>query len=129
MSPHSPSSAQPQPQTGVVELACAHLDAAAQQLTTNATADPFTGTNALAGQVSLVRGGIHPGIRATPDPGDRVDALGHLDAALVLLDTVPHGDAPADLMLWTARLAQLRPAVQAAYSPNNSAPSGARRLP
>lgn len=102
----------PAPGPSALQDACAHLDAAAQQLTTLAGGDPFASAWLLAGHVHLLQAGIHPGVRALPHPGDPLGPLGHLDRALGLLDAIPRRQAPHDLMVWTQRLAELRPAIR-----------------
>ena len=106
--------------------ACAHLDAAAAQLTAEAANDPFATRRLVAGQLSLLRGGLHPGIRATPDAADTGGPFEHVAAALALLDAIPRADAPADLVVWVSRLAALQPAVSAATAENrqDTPPSG-----
>ncbi len=99
--------------------ACAHLDAAAAQLTAEAGNAPFATRRLVAGQLSLLRGGLHPGIRAVPDATDTRGPLEHVAAALALLDAIPRADAPADLLVWISRLAALEPAVSAASAENH----------
>jgi len=87
--------------------ACVHIDAAARQLEAAADGDVFSILLGLAGQLALIRGGIDPTIRAAPERGDRLGHVAHVDKALALLDSVPAGTGPADLLVWTLRLADL----------------------
>jgi hypothetical protein len=91
-----------------VTQACVHIDTAAHQLEVSARGDVFSTLLGLAGQLALIRGGIDPTIRAAPDPNDHLGPVAHVDTALALLDSVPSGAGPADLLVWTLRLADLR---------------------
>jgi hypothetical protein len=104
-----------QPATGptTVTAACVHIDAAANQVEAAARGDVLSTLLALAGQLALIRGGIDPTIRAAPDPNDRLGPLAHVDQALLLLDSVPASVGPADLLVWTLRLSDLRDAILA----------------
>ena len=97
-----------------VTQACVHIDAATRQLQANADCDVFSPLLALAGQLALIRGGIDPTIRAATDPNDHLGPAAHVDQALSLLDSVPPSVGPADLLVWTLRLAELREALLAA---------------
>ena len=97
-----------------VTQACVHIDAAARQLEAAANGDVFSPLLGPAGQLSLIRGGIDPTIRAASDPSDRLGPLAHVDRALFLLDGVPPSAGPADLLVWSLRLADLQDAVLAA---------------
>ena len=97
-----------------VTVACVHIDAAANQLEAAARGDAFSTLLALAGQLALIRGGIDPTIRAAPDPNDHLGPLAHVDRALSLLDSVPVSAGPADLLVWTLHLSDLRAALLAA---------------
>jgi hypothetical protein len=103
------SSAQPHAATvEAVTQACVHIDAASRQLQSAADGDVFSPLLALAGQLALIRGGIDPTIRAAADPNDHLGPIAHVDQALTLLDGVPPSVRPADLLVWTLRLAELR---------------------
>jgi hypothetical protein len=97
-----------------VTQACVHIDTAARQLEASARGDVFSALLGLAGQLALIRGGIDPTIRAAPEPNDPLGPLAHVDKALALLDSVPAGGGPADLLVWTLRLADLREGLLAA---------------
>ena len=59
----------------------------------------------------MIRGGINPTPRAVVDPGDRLGPIAHVDRALFLLEGAHPSIAPADLLVWTLRLADLRDAL------------------
>jgi hypothetical protein len=115
MTDQDPSTHATQPDAGAttVTAACVHIDAAANQLEAAARGDVFSTLLALAGQLALIRGGIDPTIRAAPDPNDRLGPLAHVDRALLLLDSVPVSAGPADLLVWTLHLSDLRDAILA----------------
>ncbi|MHB8273639.1 MAG: hypothetical protein ACYDC9_02550 [Dermatophilaceae bacterium] len=94
-----------------VVQACVHIDAAARQLEAAANGDVFSSLLGLAGLLALIRGGINPTLRAVVDPGDRLGPIAHVDRALFLLDSAHPSIAPADLLVWTLRLADLRDAL------------------
>jgi hypothetical protein len=108
------SETQPPSTLDTVAQACVHIDAAAGQLEAAAHGDAFSALLGLAGQLALIRGGIDPTIRAAADPDDHLGPLTHVDQALSLLDSVPGAAGPADLLVWTLRLAELRGALLAA---------------
>ena len=91
-----------------VVAACVHIDAAARQLEAAANGDVFSSLLGLAGLLALIRGGIDPTIRAAGDPNDRLGPIAHVDRALFLLGGAHPSIAPADLLVWTLRLADLR---------------------
>ena len=91
-----------------VVAACVHIDAAARQLEAAANGDVFSSLLSLAGRLALIRGGIDPTIRAAGDPIDRLGPIAHVDRALFLLEGAHPSIAPADLLVWTQRLADLR---------------------
>jgi hypothetical protein len=91
-----------------VTQACVHIDAAARQLETAAGGDVFSPLLGLAGQLALIRGGIDPANRAAVDPNDRLRPVAHVDLALSMLDGVKPSAGPADLLVWTLHLADLR---------------------
>ena len=97
-----------------VVQACVHIDAAARQLQAAADGDVFSPMLALAGQLTLIRGGIHPTVRAAVDPNDCLGPIAHVDRALSLLEAVPPSAGPTDLLVWTLRLANARDAILAA---------------
>jgi len=105
---------QPARSVDTVTQACVHIDTAARQLEASARGDVFSTLLGLAGQLALIRGGIDPTIRAAPEPSDRLGPVAHVDKALALLGSVPAGAGPADLLVWTMRLADLREGVLAA---------------
>jgi hypothetical protein len=113
---NNPSAIQPASGVDTVTRACVHIDAAARQLEAAACGDVFSTLLGLAGQLALIRGGIDPTIRATPDPCDRLGPVAHVDKALARLDGVPAGTGPADLLVWTLRLADLREGLLAAQA-------------
>ena len=105
----TPSSAAPRAnESDAVVQACVHIDAAARQLEAAANGDVFSSLLSLAGRLALIRGGIDPTIRAAADPNDRLGPIAHVDRALFLLDSAHPSIAPADLLVWTLRLADLR---------------------
>ena len=114
--PSNPSTPATQPAAGLntVTVACVHIDAAANQLEAAAHGDVFSTLLSLASQLALIGGGIDPTIRAAPDPNDHLGPLAHLDRALVLLDSAPVSEGPADLLVWTLYLSDLRAALLAA---------------
>ncbi|NMM24012.1 MAG: hypothetical protein HHJ11_11015 [Phycicoccus sp.] len=97
-------------QDAVVQ-ACVHIDAAARQLEAAANGDVFSSLLGLAGLLTLIRGGINPTLRAVVNPGDRLGPIAHVDRALFLLDSAHPSIAPADLLVWNLRLADLRDAL------------------
>lgn len=111
---NNPSAIQPASGVDTVTRACVHIDTAARQLEAAARGDVFSTLLGLAGQLVLIRGGLDPTIRAEPDPCDPLGPVAHVDKALALLDSVPSDDGPADLLVWTLRLANLREGLLAA---------------
>jgi hypothetical protein len=113
MTDQNPPTHPTQPAAGLdtVTAACVHIDAAANQVEAAARGDVFSPLLALAGQLALIRGGIDPTIRAAPDPNDHLRPLAHVDRALLLLDSVPVSNGPADLLVWTLDLSDLRDAL------------------
>ena len=91
-----------------VMAACVHIDAAARQLETEANGDVFSCLHGPAGLLALIRGGINATIRAAADPNDHLGSIAHVDRALFLLEGAHPSIAPADLLVWTQRLADLR---------------------
>ena len=110
---HCSSGSQPADGVDTVSRACVHIDAAANQLEAAARGDVFSTLLGLAGLLALIRGGIDPTIRAAPDPNDHLGPVAHVDRALLLLDSVPVSVGPADLLVWTLHLSDLRDAIQA----------------
>ena len=105
---HCSSANQPAAELDTVSRACVHIDAAARQLETAAGGDVFSPLLGLAGQLALIRGGIDPANRAAVDPNDRLRPVAHVDLALSMLDGVKPSAGPADLLVWTLHLADLR---------------------
>ena len=104
----TPSSATSHPtDEDPVTQACVNIDAAARQLEAAANGDAFSALLGLAGQLALIRGGIDPTIRAAVDPHDQLGPVAHLNRALLLLDGAPPSAGPADLLVWSLRLADL----------------------
>ena len=99
-----------------VVQACVHIDAAARQLEAAANGDVFSSLLGVAGLLALIRGGINPTIRAAGDPNDRLGPIAHVDRALFLLEGAHPSIAPADLLVWNLRLADLRDALLAAWA-------------
>jgi hypothetical protein len=97
-----------------VTQACVNIDAAARQLQAAADTDVFSPLLGLAGQLTLIRGGLDPTIRAAADPNDRLSPMAHVDRALSLLDGVPSSAGPADLLVWRLRLKDLHDTLLAA---------------
>ena len=115
--PHSPTPSSAESATtgeDPVTQACVNLEAAAHQLEAGANGDVFSPLLGLAGQLSLIRGGLDPTIRAAADPNDRLTPLAHVNRALTLLDGVPPSAGPADLLVWSLRLQDLRDTLLAA---------------
>jgi hypothetical protein len=94
-----------------VAQACVHIDAAARQLEAAANGDVFSSLLGLAGLLALIRGGINPTLRALADPNDILGPIAHLDRALFLLESAHPSIAPADLLVWTLLVADLRDAL------------------
>jgi hypothetical protein len=111
---HRTSANQPADELDTLTRACVHIDVAAQQLETAAHGDAFSPLWVPAGQLTLIRGGINPAIRAAADPNDHLEFIAHVDHALTLLDNVPASEGPPDLLVWTLRLHNLRDELQAA---------------
>jgi len=111
----TPSSATPDT-TGEdpVTQACVNIDAAARQLEAAADSDVFSPLLGLAGQLTLIRGGLDPTIRAAADPNDHLTPIAHVNRALSLLDNVPPSAGPADLLVWSLRLKDLQDTLLAA---------------
>ena len=97
-----------------VTQACVNIDAAARQLQAAADTDVFSPLLGLAAQLTLIRGGLDPSIRSAVDPNDRLTPMAHVDRALSLLDGVPPSAGPADLLVWSLRLKDLRDTLLAA---------------
>jgi len=97
-----------------VRQACVHIDAVARQVEAAADDDVFSPLLGLAGLLSLIRGGLDPTIRSAVDPHDPLLPMDHMDRALSLLDGVPPSAGPADLLVWSLRLQDLRDTLLAA---------------
>lgn len=91
-----------------VTQACVNIDAAARQLQAAAGADVYSPRLALAGQLTLIRGGLDPTVRAAADPNDHLTPIAHVDRALLLLCSVPPPSGPDDLLVWIQRLQDLQ---------------------
>ena len=92
----------------LLDLAAEHLAAAARH-----AEDPTSPWHSLAGQIRLMAGGVSPvcdNEQITPRPFGVQD---HLDAALKVLDSIPSGLGPPDLVVWAWRVADLRSLVTA----------------
>jgi hypothetical protein len=94
--------------------ACVNIDAAARQLEAAAKDDAFSPLLGLAGQLTLIRGGLDPTVRAAADSSDRLSPIVHVDRALSLLDGVPPSAGPVDALVWSLRLKDLRDTLLAA---------------
>jgi len=97
-----------------VTHACVNIDAASRQLQAAADTDVFSPLLGLAGQLTLIRGGLDPTIRAAVDPNDPLSPIAHVHRALSLLDGVPPSAGPADLLVWSLRLKDLHDTLLAA---------------
>ena len=87
----------------LLDLAAEHLSAAARHAEANARGDLTSPWHSLAGQIRLIAGGVSPicdDKRAVPRPFGVQD---HLDAALKVLDSIPSGIGPPDLVVWAWR--------------------------
>jgi hypothetical protein len=98
----------------LITQACVHIDAAVHQVAAAADSDIFSPLLGLAGLLSLIRGGLDPSIRAAHDPNDSLLPMDHVDRAMSLLDGVPPSAGPADLLVWSLRLQDVRNTVMAA---------------
>lgn len=98
----------------LLELAAEHLAAAAGHAEANARGDLTSPWISLGGQIRLITGGISQicgdDEPVTPRPFGVQD---HLDAALTVLDSIPSGQEPPDLVVWAWRVADLRSLVEA----------------
>jgi hypothetical protein len=112
--PTSSSATSDTPSQDLVTQACVHIDAAVRQVEAAADDDVFSPLLGLAGLLSLIRGGLDPSIRAADDPNDPLLPMAHVDRALSLLDGVPPSAGPADLLVWSLRLQDLRDTLMAA---------------
>jgi hypothetical protein len=95
----------------LLDLTTEHLTAAAHHAEANACGDLTSPWHSLAGQIRLIAGGVSPichDERAVPRPFGVQD---HLDAALKVLDSIPSGIGPPDLVVWAWRVAELRSLV------------------
>ena len=98
----------------LLDLAAEHLTAAALHAQANACGDLTSPWHSLASQIRLVAGGVSPICNSdepvTPRPFGAQD---HLHAALTVLDSIPTGQGPPDLVVWASRVADLRCLVTA----------------
>ena len=101
------------PTTSVLDQAAAHLAAAAKLLEVQDLSEQiFSPARGLAAQLVLIGAGISPGIGApTGNFAPLTTVVAHVDYALNLLDSVAAGNTPADLLVWSLRLHELRPRV------------------
>ena len=99
--------------TSVLDQAAAHLAAAAELLEVQDTSEQiFSPARGLATQLALIGAGISPGIGSpTGHFAPLATVVAHVDYALNLLDSLTAGDTPADLLVWSLRLHELRPRV------------------
>ena len=96
----------------LLDLAAEHLTAAARHAEANARGDLTSPWHSLAGQIRLMAGGVSPVCddeQITPRPFGVQD---HLDAALTVLDSIPSGLGPPDLVVWAWRVGDLRSLVE-----------------
>ena len=96
----------------LLDLAAEHLSAAARHAEANACGDLTSPWHSLAGQIRLIAGGVSPVCdieQTTPRPFGVQD---HLDAALTVLDSIPPGLGPPDLVVWAWRVADLRSLIE-----------------
>ena len=98
----------------LLDLAADHLSAAARHAEANAGGDLTSPWHSLTGQIRLIAGGVSPSCDneepVTPRPFGVQD---HLDAALTVLDSIPSGVGPPDLVVWAWRVADIRRLVTA----------------
>ena len=96
----------------LLDLAAEHLSAAARHAEANARGDLTSPWHSLAGQIRLIAGGVSPvcdNEQITPRPFGVQD---HLDAALTVLDSIPPGSGPPDLVVWAWRVGDLRSLIE-----------------
>jgi hypothetical protein len=91
-----------------LDLAAEHLATAASHAEANACGDLTSPWNSLAGQIRLIAGGISPVCDNEPVTPRPFGVQDHLDAALAVLDSMPSGLRPDDLVVWAWRVAELR---------------------
>jgi hypothetical protein len=92
----------------LLQLAAKHLTAAARHAEANAYGDLTSPWESLAGQIRLIAGGISPVCDTEPVTPRRFGVQDHLDAALAVLDSMPSGLRPDDLVVGAWRVAELR---------------------
>jgi hypothetical protein len=97
----------------LLDLAAEHLAAAARHAEANACGDLTSSWHSLAGQIRLVAGGLSPVCDDEPITPRPFGVQDHLDAALTVLDSIPSGQGPPDLVVWAWRVADLRCLVKA----------------
>ena len=95
--------------TQLLDLAADHLVVAARHAEANARGDLTSPWHSLAGQIRLVAGGVAP-ICDDHEPvtSRPFGVQDHLDAALTILDSIPPGSGPPDLLVWAWRVADIR---------------------
>lgn len=96
-----------------LQLAAEHLTAAARHAEANACGDLTSPWHSLAGQIRLIAGGVGPVCDTEPVMPRPFGVHDHLDAALTVLDSLPSGSGPPDLVVWAWRVADLRSLVTA----------------
>jgi hypothetical protein len=96
-----------------LQLAAEHLTAAAHHAEANAYGDLTSPWHSLAGQIRLIAGGISQACDTEPVMPRPFGVHDHLDAALTVLDSLPSGSGPPDLVVWAWRVADLRSLVTA----------------
>lgn len=87
----------------LLDQAAAHLEAAAAL----ARRDDTARGQVVAALIQLTRAGITPGFEDLDLPPGPDTVIGRLRAALTALDSIDPLDGPADLLAWTAHLADL----------------------
>ena len=95
----------------LLDLAAEHLADAARHAEANACGDLASPWHSLAGQIRLLAGGVSPICGDEPLAARSFGVQDHLDAALTVLDSIPSGLGPPDLVVWAWRVAELRSLV------------------
>lgn len=104
--------------TNTLDLAAAHVATAADLLEDQDTSEElFSPTRSLAAQLALIGNGISPGIAPATSTLGAASVVGHVDQALMLMDSLDPEDAPPDEVIWALRLQELRPRVTALLPP------------
>ena len=92
-------------------LAAEHLAAAAHHAEANAGGDLTSPWHSLAGQIRLIAGGVSPACDDDPVTQRPFGVQDHLAAALKVLDSIPPGLGPPDIVVWAWRVGDLRSLV------------------